>query len=120
MGAKIPRLVGYALDRSVHADLIALHAGERLSFTPQDYTGVAVTRWIVAERRGILDHIEIPRWHDSRIRCVEFLKQPGDAIRPPLENADRIGYVMVCAPTSNEAEQLADRFVAQCQLAFQE
>jgi biotin carboxylase len=118
VGAKIPRLVGYALDRSLYADLIALHAGEILRVPSQDSTAVAVTRWIVAEQSGILDHVELPQWHDPRIRCVELLKKPGDPIRPPLDNADRIGYVMVCAPTPKEAEQLADCFVSQCRLVF--
>jgi biotin carboxylase len=120
VGAKIPRLVGYALDRSLHADLIALHVGDRPHISPQDSNMVAVTRWIVADQRGILDHVQLPQWHDPRIRCVEVLKKPGDWIRPPLENADRIGYVMVCAPTSSEAEQLANCFVSQCRLAFQD
>jgi biotin carboxylase len=120
VGAKIGRLVGYALDRSLHADLIALHLGERPDLPPQDARMVAVSRWIVADRPGILDHVELPRWHDARMRCVEVLKKPGDPIRPPLENADRIGYVMVCAPTSDEAQQLADSFVAQCRVFLQE
>jgi biotin carboxylase len=120
VGAKIPRLVGYALDRSLHADLIALHVGEKLQIAPQDSTGAAVTRWIVAGQTGILDHVQLPRWKNARIRCVELLKKPGDPIRPPLENADRVGYVMVCAPTTNEAEQLADRFVSQCRLVLQD
>lgn len=120
VGAKIPRLVGYALNRSLHTDLIALHVGDTPQIRPQDSTVVAVTRWIVTDRPGILDHVQLPQWHDARIRCVELLKQPGDPIRRPLENADRIGYVMVSAPTSSEAEQLADCFVSQCRLVFQD
>lgn len=114
VGAKIPRLIGYALNRSLHADLIALHAGEGLRIPTESATSVAVTRWIVADQPGILDHVEMPQWHDPRIRCVELLKQKGDTIRPPFENADRIGYIMVCAATRSEAEQLADSFVSQC------
>jgi hypothetical protein len=120
VGAKIPRLVGYALNRSLHADLIALHVGDTPQIRPQDSTTVAVTRWIVADRPGILDHVQLPQWHDARVRCVELLKQPGDPIRRPLENADRIGYVMVCAPTSSEAEHLADCFVSQSRVVYQD
>ncbi|HWZ49707.1 MAG TPA: ATP-grasp domain-containing protein, partial [Herbaspirillum sp.] len=118
VGAKIPRLIGYALNRSMHADLIALHTGEGLRIPTESATSVAVTRWIVAEQAGILDHVEMPQWHDPRIRCVELLKQKGDHIRPPFENADRIGYIMVCAATRSEAEQLADSFVSQCRCHF--
>jgi hypothetical protein len=41
------------------------------------------------------------------------MKQAGDAVRPPIENADRIGCVMVCANTRSAAEALAEQFVAQ-------
>ena len=120
VGAKLPRLIGYALDRTLHADLIALHVGEhlRIPTEPTEPTekaaSVAVIRWIVADQPGILDQVEMPQWHDPKIRCVELLKGKGDYIRPPFENADRIGYIMVCAATRSEAEQLADRFVSQC------
>jgi biotin carboxylase len=114
VGAKIPRLLGYALNRSLHADLIALHAGEDLPVPGENAASVAAMRWIVADRPGILDHVELPQWDDPRIRCVELLKKKGDFIRPPFENADRIGYIMVCAATRGEAEQLVDSFVSQC------
>ena len=114
VGAKIARLVGYALNRSIHADLIAAHLGHLvLPGLMSTSAQVAVSRWIVAEEEGILDYIDLPDWHDKRIRCVEILKRPGDHVRPPFENADRIGYVMVCGTTRQEAEKLADRFVAK-------
>jgi biotin carboxylase len=113
VGAKIPRLVGLALDRSIHEDLIVLHLGEGLPSISKDSSMVAVSRWIVADQVGVLEYVELPEWQDGRIRSVEILKKPGDNVRPPLENADRIGYVMVCAPTRSEAEQLADNFVLQ-------
>ena len=64
-------------------------------------------------RKHVRFSLTIPEWQDARIRSVEILKKPGDSVRPPFENADRIGYVMVCAPTRSEAEQLADNFVLQ-------
>ena len=119
VGAKIARLVGYALKRSIHSDLITVHLGQQPSFSPGPAPSlVAVTRWIVAEQAGVLERIELPTWRDDRVRCVEVLKRPGDAVRPPYENADRIGYVMVCAPTRDEAETLAQRFVAQTQVVL--
>jgi biotin carboxylase len=119
VGAKIPRLIGYSLDRSIYSDLIALHIGEPTVGGSPEVIQVAVTRWIVAEQPGILDCVELPDWHDPRIRCVEILKSVGDFVRPPFENADRIGYVMVCGPTRHEAEALAERFVAGCRVCMQ-
>ncbi len=119
VGAKIARLVGYALNRSIHSDLITVHLGQQPVFSPTTAPDrVAVTRWIVAEHAGVLERIELPAWRDDRLRCVEVLKRPGDAVRAPFENADRIGYVMICAPTRDEAEALAERFVAQTQVVY--
>jgi hypothetical protein len=36
-------------------------------------------------------------------------------VRPPFENADRIGYVMVSGRRA-EAEEVADRFVAEARV----
>jgi biotin carboxylase len=116
VGAKIARLVGYALDRSIHADVIAVHLGETPLPRQEHAATVAVTRWIVADRDGVLEGVDLPTFRDEGIRCVELLKQPGDTVRAPLDNADRIGYVMVCGATRADAEALAERFVAQTQV----
>ncbi len=118
VGAKIARLVGYALDASVHKDLIALHVGETVPPRTAGANGYAVTRWLVANEEGAFDHVDLPNSDDPRIRCVEILKKPGDYVGPPFENADRIGYVMVCSHSQHEAELLADAFIAQCKLTI--
>ena len=118
VGAKIPRLVGMARSRSLHDELIALHLGRPVAAVasrPQ----VAVLRWIVADRAGVLDHVEVPACTDPALRCVEILKQPGEAVRPPLENADRLGYVMVCGAQRQAAQALADRIVAGVRVHLQ-
>jgi L-amino acid ligase C-terminal domain 2 len=46
------------------------------------------------------------------------LKHAGDRVRPPMENADRIGYVMSCAPTRREADEAADEFIAKSNLLY--
>lgn len=114
VGAKIARLVGFALGRSIHADLIALHVGEALANPATTPPTVAVSRWITADGDGVLDSVDVPAFCDERIRCVEILKQPGDLVRRPLENVDRIGYVMVTGSNRPEAEELAEAFVSQC------
>ncbi len=113
VGAKIPRLVGQALGRCIHDDLIALHAGERVIAGAVPAPGqVAVLRWIVADRPGVLQAIDLPPQADPRIRCVEVLKNAGDRVRPPFENADRLGYVMACGPERSGLEKLAEDFVS--------
>ncbi|MEL2319446.1 hypothetical protein AAER40_27935, partial [Klebsiella pneumoniae] len=64
--------------------MIDLHMGE---WPPglSDVTGVAVTRWIVADRPGTLDQVEFPQWSDPRVRDFEVLKNSGDVIRPPFD-----------------------------------
>ncbi len=114
VGAKIARLVGFSLGRSLHADLIALHAGEPVPNVPGPRPSVGVSRWIAAAEKGILTEVEMPHCDDARIRCTEILKQAGDLVGPPLENVDRIGYVMVCDHDKIEAQRLADDFISRC------
>jgi hypothetical protein len=47
-----------------------------------------------------------------------MLKQAGDPVRPPMENADRIGYVMSCATTRQEAEAAAEDFIDKSVLLY--
>jgi len=112
VGAKIARLVNLTLCRSIHADLIALHCGEIVDDVLSHGDQIGVTRWIVAVRPGILAGVELAAGQDARIRDVELTKLPVAHVRPPLDNADRIGYVMVCANDRSEAEAVADHFVA--------
>ncbi len=120
VGAKIARLVNYALDWSFHSALIDVHLGLEPELPAvRDEPVFAVTRWIVASQAGVLAHVALPVATDPRIRCVELMKKPGDAVRPPIENADRIGYVMVCANTRAAAEALAEQFVAQSTVMLQ-
>lgn len=110
VGAKIPRLISLACKRSIHSDLIDLHLGRSVAPFSQ-VSEVAVTRWLVATQTATLAKVESPATHHPRIACVELLKQTGDSVRPPLENADRIGYVMSCAPTRIEADAAAEDFI---------
>jgi predicted ATP-grasp superfamily ATP-dependent carboligase len=119
VGAKLPRLVGYALGRSIHSDLIDVHLGcwpPELGSDRSDQ--VAALRWITTSQSGVLDRIELPQWTDPRLRCVELLKRPGDLVHPPFENADRLGFVMTCASSRSEAEELAERYIAQATVAL--
>ena len=117
VGAKIPRLISLACKRSLHSDLIDLHLGRPVA-PFSEASEVAVTRWLVASQTGSLAKIELPTTADPRIACVEMLKQAGDPVRPPMENADRIGYVMSCAPTRQEADAAAENFIEKSALLY--
>jgi biotin carboxylase len=117
VGAKIPRLISLACKRSIHTDLIDLHLDHPVApFT--EASEIAVTRWLVANQAATLANIELPQTDDPHIACIEMLKHAGDPVRPPMENADRIGYVMSCAPTRLEADEAAENFIAQSTLLY--
>jgi len=117
VGAKIPRLISLACKRSIHSDLIDLHLGR--SVAPfSEATEVAVTRWLVADQTATLAKVDVPTSDDPRIACVELLKRVGDPVRPPMENADRIGYVMSCAPSRLEADAAAEDFIQKSTLSY--
>jgi len=113
VGAKIPRLVSAALQCDLHADLIDLHLG-RISLMQRPAKGprqFAVTRWLTSPCSGVVQAIETPKWSDETIRSVEILKVAGDEVRPPFENADRLGCVMCCSQDRTHAETIAERFI---------
>ena len=112
VGAKIARLVGFALNRSIHADLIDIHLGvwpKGLDAPhPQQ---VAVSRWFTSPVAGTIESVTPPTWTDPNIKCVEILRQVGDSVMPAFENAARIGYVMTCGKDQSQAEVLAERYI---------
>jgi biotin carboxylase len=115
VGAKIPRLISYAIGASIYNMLIDLHTGEPVMM-PERPTGVATSRWITANRSGVFASVSFPAECPEQIKCVEILKKEGDHVRPPFENADRIGYVMTCDPDRNHAERIAQNFVNSTKL----
>ncbi len=114
IGAKIPRLLGLALGRSVYSDVVNLHLG----ILPESKdTGLfAASRWVVASEAGILREIVLPEQQDPAICAVEMLKKPGDWVRPPFDNTDRLGYVMAVAASIGEAERIAEEYSSRCRV----
>jgi len=117
VGAKIARLMGYALNRSVHLDLINLHLGtwRPETFQAQEHLA-AVTRWLTVQEVGILDSIDLPPIKSPAIKSVEMFKKPGDPVSYPFENAHRLGFVMTAASTREEAEDVAEQFITATQI----
>jgi hypothetical protein len=104
----------------VYDDLIHVHLGHWPPQVPGRPVQVAATiRWFTAPQPGALAGIELPQLRDAGIRHVEVIKQTGDWVHPPFENADRLGYVMTSAASCQEAEQLADRYVALARVELQ-
>ena len=119
VGAKIARLIGFALNSSVHEALIDLHLG-KWPFQQLDQASLqpSVTRWLITHDSGTLEHISLPNWHDEGIKCTEMLARPGDHVSYPFENSQRLGYVMACCPTREEAEALAERYIQDSRIVL--
>lgn len=121
VGAQLPHLVGYAFDRSIYADLIDLHLGlpftELRELKPRWFS---VSRWIMADCPGTLRSVTLPATDHPLIRRVTWCKQPGDHVRLPLHNGDRLGYVMTVGRTQAEAEQAAETFVQAARVTIDE
>ena len=118
VGAKIGRLISLAWGASVHQWLIDLHLGHALQLPQSVPRHVAATRWVTAMRSGRLAALELPAAPAPEVRVVEVLKQAGDAIALPMDNADRIAYVMTCAPTAQAAQDSAEAYVSACTLHY--
>ena len=103
----------------MHEALIDLHLG-KWPFQQLDQASLqpSVTRWLITHDSGTLEHISLPNWHDEGIKCTEMLARPGDHVSYPFENSQRLGYVMACCPTREEAEALAERYIQDSRIVL--
>lgn len=119
VSAQIPYQMGYALQRSINLDLIDLHLGASLAelrdIQPRAFSAI---RWMTAARAGTLSSIDLPQRTGDEICRVVLFKKPGDLVKPPLSNGDRIGYVIATGATQLLAEQAADRYVHDTDVAI--
>jgi biotin carboxylase len=115
VGARMPRLIDLATGQRVHSALIGCHLGEAPATAPEESAGFAASRWLAAAASGTLHDIELPVRDEKRVRISSLLPS-GAAIRPPLENADRLGCVMAVHPLRAEAERLAEAVVANARV----
>ena len=114
VGARIARLMGYALGYSVYEALIDLHSEGILPIDAVSPRRVAVSRWLTTSKQGILQDIDVPKVIDAAIQEVSMLKRQGDAVGPAYENAQRLGYVMVVGANQQDADTKADAFIEAC------
>ena len=116
VGAKIGRLISHALGFSVHQELIALHLGIPLNL--QGPSRFASTRWLVADREGEIAQLRLPEESHDLILESAMFKHAGDSVRRPIENVDRIGYVMTAGETSAQADSAAETWISRCEIHY--
>ncbi len=113
VSAQIPFQMGYAFGRSIYAELIGLHRGAPLNdlaaLRPQAFSTI---RWLVADAEGILEGIDLPTHDAPAVQRVVLLRGPGDGVRPPRHNGDRIGYVIATGSREHDADAAAESYVA--------
>lgn len=119
VGARIARLIGAARGHSAHRDLIALHAEGQLPLAARG-PAYAATRWIAAPAAGRLAAIDLPPIDDPAFFGAISLTRPGSRVRPPLDNADRLGCVITRGQDREAIEDLAERIVAQARIVLAE
>jgi len=120
VSAQIPYQMGYAFERSLYTDLINLHLGIPIAdfgeIVPRWFSAI---RWITASRPGVLETVRLPEQADALVRRVVLFKKQGDLVHPPINNGDRIGYVIAVGLTQESAEQLADKYVQDAVVELQ-
>ncbi len=113
VSAQIPFQMGYAFGRSIYAELIDLHRGQPLdglaALRPQAFSTI---RWLVADAEGILEAIDLPAHDAPAVQRVVLLRRPGDAVRPPRHNGDRLGYVIATGSRQDDADAAAEAYLA--------
>lgn len=117
VGARIARLLSAGLQRSVHADLIALHLEGRLPEAAKHGRHVA-NRWLGAPRSGVLHTLDLPAT-DGLPASFTMMAGAGDEVTPPLDNADRLGMVMAWGEERTSAEALAENLLAKTHLVIE-
>ena len=94
----------------MHADVIALHTQGRLPPSAAA-PACAVTRWLAAPMRGVLEAITLPSLNRPSVATATLFARPGDAVTPPYDNADRLGCIVTHGPDRAAAEALAEEIV---------
>jgi biotin carboxylase len=117
VSAQIPLQMAYAFGRSLYLDLIDLHLGVPVSvMSPFVAHSVSAIRWFVADWEGVFKGLRFPERPDPAIKRVTLFKKPGDPVRRPLNNGDRIAYVIATGPSAVAAVQSAEAYIADSDL----
>ena len=125
VGARLARLISAALERPVHADLIALHVSGALPpvmppvLPPRTKPPRhAAARWLLAPDEGLLTDIAWPHCTDPALIGIVANARMGNHVRPALDNADRLAMVMTAGSDRAQIEGLAETIVAGARVAI--
>lgn len=118
VGAKIGRLISHALGFSIHQQLIALHLGRTLHL--QGHRRFASTRWLVANQEGQIERLVLPNMTHAQVLESAMFKNIGDHVRRPIENVDRIGYVMTSGDSPEQADVEAEAWISSCEIQYKQ
>ena len=112
VGGYIPEMMSFTLGRNVYHDLIDLFLGR--SVAPPRTSGVACIRALTAPADGVLHELDVTSL-DGRpgVAAVVLDRHPGDVVRFPRTNRDRLGFVVVLAGTQAGAVARADALLAE-------
>ncbi|GHH10121.1 ATP-grasp domain-containing protein [Streptomyces lanatus] len=112
-GARLPgdnicEIVEAATGVSEAAAYLRAVTGRAPDTGPTRAAGAAL-RFVLPERGGVLEYVVIPEVPGTQSRLHI---RPGEQVPEPADSSGRVGHVLACAASVDEARRLADRAVA--------
>jgi biotin carboxylase len=116
VGGLIPEMMSFTLDRHVYHDLIDLSLGRPVA--PPRARRVACIRALTAPCDGVLRRLDVSAL-DGRPEVATMVldRRPGDPVRSPRTNRDRLGFLVVLADSQPAAVARADKLLAEVAIA---
>ncbi|MGH3831407.1 MAG: ATP-grasp domain-containing protein, partial [Pseudonocardiaceae bacterium] len=112
VGGYIPEMMSLVLDRSIYLDLIELSLGRPVD-RPRARR-VACIRAVIAPANGLLRKLNVSVLENNPgVAALVLDRHPGDAVRLPRTNRDRLGFVVVVADSQASAIACADALLRE-------
>ncbi len=112
-GGVVPDMIDATRGGSIFLDVVRLFLGEEVDWRAET-RGVATIRAFQAPRRGTLRGVApSPRASDGRVLRYQIVKKEGDSVRPPQDNLDRLGFLVVLEKDQERSRRLADELLAE-------
>lgn len=118
MGATcLPEIISLYTGVNVYEYLIRLALGETVEFAAANQCAAAA-RLLRSERSGVLEAVYVPDWIKQHPELVDlsFDYQPGEQVNKFTVGPDRIGQLIVRGGNRAEAEDLAEKMVADIEI----
>ncbi|PPS69366.1 MULTISPECIES: ATP-grasp domain-containing protein [Streptomyces] len=107
IGGLVPTMINHVLEGDIYEDVIALALGRHPR--PPAITGVGCIRAVTAPAAGILEGIDTESAQQAPgVREVVLHARTGQAVRPPRDNLDRLGFVITAGASADAARAAAD------------